>query len=77
MIPHRTLSNDFSDSGLKDRVMACRKRLRENRVMFRVQASTAEQLFPQARMNCSPFEPGKLEETRALLQLEEQEVGNT
>ena len=33
MIPHRMLSNEITGSGLKDRVTACRKRLRESRVL--------------------------------------------
>ena len=33
MIPHRLLSNEIAGSGLKDRVTACRKRLRESRVL--------------------------------------------
>lgn len=33
MIPHRMLSNEIAGSGLKDRVTACRKRLRESRVL--------------------------------------------
>ena len=32
MIPHRMLSNEITGSGIKDRVTACRKRLRESRV---------------------------------------------
>lgn len=32
MIPHRMLSNEIGCSGLRERVTACRKRLRENRV---------------------------------------------
>ena len=32
MIPHRMLSNEISGNGLRERVTACRKRLRVNRV---------------------------------------------
>ena len=78
MIPHRMLNNDLSGSGLRDRVTACRKRLRENRVMFKAQASTAvEEFFPELRIECSPFEGGEVEETGASLRIEGQEVGIT
>ncbi len=78
MIPHRMLSNEISGSGLKDRVTACRKRLRENRVMFRIHAATGvEELFPETRLNCSPFEDVELKETSKLLKVEDQEVGIT
>lgn len=76
MIPHRLLSNEIAGSGLRDRVTACRKRLRENRVMLKTHASTAvEELFPEARVNCSPAKD--FERSEALLQIEEQEVGIT
>lgn len=46
MIPHRMFPSEFSNSGLRDRVTACRKRLRENRVMLRVPAAAGvEALF--------------------------------
>ena len=50
MIPHRMLSNETTGSGLKDRVTACRKRLRESRVMLKAHADTnvVEELFPEA-----------------------------
>jgi hypothetical protein len=48
--------------------------LRENRIMLKAQASAAtEELFPEARLHA--FETGQRKETRALLQIEEQEVG--
>ena len=78
MIPHRTLSNELAGSGLRDRVTACRKRLRENRVMLKTQAAAAvEELFPEARLNCSPGKDVERLEAGALLQIEEQEVGIT
>ena len=78
MIPHRMLSNEFSGSGLRNRVTACRKRLRENRVTSRAHASaTVGEFFPEARMKCSPFEDGELKETGGSLPIEEQEVGIT
>jgi hypothetical protein len=50
MIPHRVLRNEITGSGLKDRVTACRKRLRESRVMLKAHADTnvVEELFPEA-----------------------------
>ena len=81
MIPHRmpdTMShNEISANGRKDRLAACRKRLRENRVMLKFQASVSvTELFPEAaaptaavqgNRTCFPF--GE--------QTEEQEVGIT
>ena len=50
MIPHRMLSNEITGSGLKDRVTACRKRLRESRVMLKAHPgiNVVEELFPEA-----------------------------
>ena len=77
MIPHRMFSNEITDSGLRDRIAACRKRLRENRVTLKAHATTVvEDLFPEARVNCSPLEGGELTENR-LMRIEEQEVGIT
>jgi hypothetical protein len=54
MIPHRTLSNEISNSGLRDRVTACRKRLRERRVMLKAFATMdVEELFPEATASVS------------------------
>ena len=78
MIPHRMLSNEIPGSGLRDRVTACRKRLRENRVMLKAHATTVvEELFPEARMNCSPLESGEPRDKGMLLRIEEQGVGIT
>ena len=78
MIPQRMLSNEISGSGLKNRVTACRKRLRENRVMLKAPATTVvEELFPEARMNCSPLESGEPKDNGMLLRIDEQEVGIT
>lgn len=79
MIPHRVLSNELAGSGLRDRVTACRKRLRENRVMLKTHAAAAavEELFPEARLNCSSGRDIERLEAGALLQIEEQEVGIT
>ena len=50
MIPHRMLSNEITGSGIKDRVTACRKRLRESRVMLKAHAeiNVVEELFTEA-----------------------------
>ena len=80
MIPQRMFPSEFSQGGLKDRVTACRKRLRENRVMLRSPASgNIESLFSVATSSGerSPleFESQQPQETPVLL--EEQEVGIT
>lgn len=78
MIPHRMLSNEISSRGLKDRVSACRKRLRENRVMLKAQASTSfEELFPETRVHTSPFRHAEPRDSGTLRLFEEQEVGVT
>ena len=85
MIPHRMLSNEIADNGVKDRVTACRRRLRENRVMFRVQANVgAEELFPQTLPSvtgCSGEPTVAVQTNRGFFefaeQAEEQEVGIT
>lgn len=80
MVPHRIAGNEISGSGLRNRVTACRKRLRENRVMLKTQAgSDGDELFPESsrpnwsarpeRMIGSRFEHEE--------QIEEQEVGIT
>jgi hypothetical protein len=85
MIPHRMFPSEFSNSGLKDRVTACRKRLRESRVMLRAPMSAGvESMFSRstdataslARRNSShPGVDGVQDET--LILIEEQEVGIT
>ena len=51
MIPHRMLSSEVYGSGLKDRVIACRKRVRLNRTTHRAIGSTGlngvKELFPE------------------------------
>jgi hypothetical protein len=79
MIPHRMLSNEITGSGLKDRVTACRKRLRESRVMLKAHANinVVEELLPESAASlihlhdyaASDFDSGK--------QTEELEVGIT
>ncbi len=78
MIPQRMLRNEISGSGLRDRVTACRKRLRENRVMLKSHATrVVEELFPAAQMNCGPLDGGERKDNVGLLRIEEQEVGIT
>jgi hypothetical protein len=79
MIPHRIAGSEISGSGLRNRVTACRKRLRESRVILKTQAgSDVRELFLESsgsnwsrseRMIGSRFEHEE--------QIEEQEVGIT
>ena len=79
MIPQRMFPTEFTQGALKSRVNACRKRLRENRVMLRSPAGGNIELFSVATSSGegSPleFESQQPQETRVLL--EEQEVGIT
>ena len=80
MIPQRMFPSEFSQGGLKNRVTACRKRLREKRVMLRSPASgNIESLFSAATSSGErsrlEFESQQPQETVVLL--EEQEVGIT
>ena len=93
MIPHRMLSNEIPGTGLRDRVTACRKRLRERRMMLALATTGVEELFPEATVSVSrpPYnrEPDERFATPAPLaqmscspfdgpeRLEEQEVGIT
>ncbi len=45
MIPHRVLSNEFFGTGLKQRVTACRKRLRTSRHQHRQQSNAGGSTF--------------------------------
>ena len=80
MIPHRMLSYEISGNGLRERVTACRKRLRENRVRNHVLTETDEicggnsplQSFGQSQIR---FDGGDF--SGELLYAEEQEVGIT
>ncbi len=57
MIPHRMLSGEFSGSGLKERVAACRQRLRVSRGARRVQVNDdGEELFPETAPSVSDFQ---------------------
>jgi hypothetical protein len=70
--------SEFSQGGLKNRVSACRKRLRENRVMLRSSAGGNIELFSVAPNSGerSPLEFESQQPQTAVL-LEEQEVGIT
>jgi hypothetical protein len=79
MIPHRMLSNEITGNGLRNRVTACRKRLRESRVLLKAQAdiNVAEELFPEAAtplMQVHNYAAGDFEASQ---QTEELEVGIT
>ncbi len=88
MIPHRMpyrLINDEISAELKDRVTACRKRLRENRVMSKTQPNrTLEGLFPEAQpslTDCSAGPAAAVQTNTSFFELAEQteelEVGIT
>ena len=48
MTPQRLVDDEISNNGLRDRITACRKRLRESRVMSRVNANgDIEEVFPE------------------------------
>jgi hypothetical protein len=54
MIPHRMLSNESSGSELKERVTACRKRLRMSRGTHRANPlNDAQELFPETAPSVS------------------------
>lgn len=60
MIPHRMLTSELCGSGLKDRVIACRKRLRLNRAAHPTITKpgvngAAEELFPETTPSVSEF----------------------
>lgn len=78
MIPQRMLGNEFSHSGVRNRVTACRKRLRENRVMIKAHAvADVEELFSEAASSlCQVAELAADERPSAEL-LAEPEVGMT
>ena len=80
MIPQRMFPSEFSQGGLKNRVTACRKRLRENRVMLRSPASSnMESLFSVASSSGerSPLEFESQQPQKTVVLLEEHEVGIT
>lgn len=56
MIPHRMLCSEIRSSGLKERVTACRKRLRENRVTHHDNAlNGADELFRETAPALTEF----------------------
>ena len=78
MIPHRMLSNEISGSGLKERVTACRKRLRVSRATTKTQPlNEACELFVETDLRLQSFESRDFETGEMPLLAQEQEVGIT
>jgi hypothetical protein len=83
------LSNEINGSGLKDRVTACRKRLRISRVTHRASAlNEGRELFPESAPAASEIHTSTMrlnhfseyvvsDDRDGLLLLEEHEVGIT
>ena len=77
MIPRRMLRSEIYGIGLKDRVTACRQRLRVNRTRPKALVHDEdEDLFPETTA-CSPFEDSDGRDSEGLLMCREQEVGIT
>jgi hypothetical protein len=77
MIPHRMLSSEICGNGLKDRVTACRKRLRVNRTRPQLLVDDEDKdLFPEPAA-LFPFEVSDRKDSEASLLVAEQEVGIT
>ncbi len=78
MIPHRMLSNEIGSNGLRERVTACRKRLRVNRVTHKQPhaLNEATELFPELS-NRPELAGTDSSENEALRLTEGQEVGIT
>lgn len=77
MIPHRMPGREICGSGLKDRVTACRKRLRVNRTRHKpLVPDEAEELFPESVAFFS-LEGSDRMDGEVLLLRREQEVGIT
>jgi hypothetical protein len=56
MIPHRMLADDIFENGLRDRVTACRKRLRANRAPRKSPLGNRDdEVFPKATRAASEF----------------------
>jgi hypothetical protein len=56
MIPHRMLADDIFENGLRDRVSACRKRLRANRAPRKFPlGNQVDEVFPKATRGASEF----------------------
>ena len=86
MIPHRMLASEIYGTGLRDRVTACRRRLRVNRVAYKDRGSNdAGELFLETvmpatvvRMNCiDSLAVTQPEDSETMQTVEEQEVGIT
>jgi hypothetical protein len=77
MIPHRMLSSEIYGSGLKDRVTACRKRLRDSRIRDKsLTRDEEEELFPATTAIFS-FKSCEPQDSEALVLAREPEVGIT
>lgn len=77
MIPRRMLRSEIYGIGVKDRVTACRKRLRVNRTRLKALVHDEdEDLFPETTA-FSPFEDSDGRDSEGLLTCREQEVGIT
>jgi hypothetical protein len=77
MIPQRMLSSEICGNGLKDRVTACRKRLRVNRTRPQlVVHEEAEVLLPETTALFS-LEVSDRRDSEVSLLVAEQEVGIT
>jgi hypothetical protein len=77
MIPHRMLSREIYGNGLKDRVTACRKRLRVSRTRHKpLVHDEDEELFPETSglFSC---ESSDRRDSEASMLAEEHEVGIT
>ena len=78
MIPQRMLGNEFSHTGVRNRVTACRKRLRENRVMIKAHAvSDIEELFSEAAPSLCHITELAADDAPGSELLAEHEVGMT
>lgn len=78
MIPQRTPRNDFAGSQLRERVTACRKRLRNNRVTQAANGCEIDQDFSVPQATFLDDEPA-MRESLASMELSSaaQEVGIT
>ena len=78
MIPQRMLGNEFSNTGVRNRVTACRKRLRENRVMVKAHAVAGiEELFSGDAPSMCHVTKLAAEDAPCSELVSEQEVGMT
>ena len=77
MIPHRMLSSEIYGSGLKDRVTACRQRLRDSRTRHKSLIRDEEkELFPETTAIFS-FKSREPQDSEVLVLGREPEVGIT